>query len=559
MKKRNQITAVGLTGILLASALAGCAGGKSSAVAEGTTAAAVQMTEAAGYSPMENAAAPRDGMADRYQQAYGGEYRNTEEYHAIVENGFKSVAENPLSTFSVDVDTAAYSNIRRMISRGENIPEDAVRIEEMINYFKYDYKTPDGDVPFAVTTELSDCPWNPENQLMLIGILAKEIDFNNRPMSNLVFLLDVSGSMYDADKLPLVQKSFGLLTDELTENDRVSIVTYAGYEQVVLEGARGDEKVKIREALDGLTAGGSTAGEAGINRAYELAEKYFIAGGNNRVILATDGDLNVGISSESELIKLIEKKRKSGVHLSVLGFGTGNIKDNKMEALADNGDGNYGYIDNLMEAKKILVDEMGGTLITVAKDVKLQVEFNPAQVSGYRLIGYENRVLADEDFHDDTVDAGEIGSGHRVTALYEIVRAGSKVPTDSLKYQENGAEKTSGQDEAAQDKPSQTPKEAAGEFGNELLTVNIRYKAPNGSESKLISVPVETGSYQKDIPNNLRFAGAVAEFGMLLRDSEFKGNASYEEVISLISGMPQSGMDAYKDEFKQMVLKVMDR
>lgn len=556
MKKRKQITAVGLAGILMAASLTGCAGGKSSAVAEGTTAAAAQMTEAAGYSPMESAAGSRDGMADRYQMAYDGEYLNTEEYSTIVENGFKSVAENPLSTFSVDVDTAAYSNVRRMINRGETIPEDAVRIEEMINYFKYDYKSPEGDVPFSVTTELSDCPWNPQNQLMLIGIQAKEIDFDNRPMSNLVFLLDVSGSMYDADKLPLVQKSFGLLTDELTENDRVSIVTYAGYEQVVLEGARGDEKVKIREALDSLTAGGSTAGEAGINRAYELAEKYFIAGGSNRVILATDGDLNVGISSESELKKLIEKKRKSGVHLSVLGFGTGNIKDNKMEALADNGDGNYGYIDNLMEAKKILVEEMGGTLITVAKDVKLQVEFNPAQVSGYRLIGYENRTLADEDFDDDAVDAGEIGSGHRVTALYEIVRAGGEVPTENLKYQETGKEENEAGDTRARDAKESA---GAGELEHELLTVNIRYKAPNGNESKLISVPVETGSYQKDIPANLRFAGAVAEFGMLLRDSEYKGDASYEEVISLISGMPQSGMDAYKDEFKQMVLTVMDR
>ena len=400
-------------------------------------AAMAETTMAAQYSgAMESVAGSANEMAGRYQQAYGGDHMNSEEYNAIVESGFKRVAENPLSTFSIDVDTAAYSNIRRMINRGEPVREDAVRIEEMINYFKYDYKKPDGDVPFAVTTELSDCPWNPENQLMLVGIQAKEIDFDHRPMSNLVFLLDVSGSMYEEDKLPLVQKSFGLLTDELTENDRVSIVTYAGYEQVVLEGARGDEKVKIREALDSLTAGGSTAGEAGINKAYELAQKYFIAGGNNRVILATDGDLNVGVSSESELTKLIEEKKKSGVHLSVLGFGTGNIKDNKMEALADNGDGNYGYVDNLMEAKKILVEEMGGTLITVAKDVKLQVEFNPSQVSGYRLIGYENRALADEDFNNDAVDAGEIGAGHRVTALYELVRPGGTIPQENLKYQE---------------------------------------------------------------------------------------------------------------------------
>ena len=550
MKKRNRIAAVGLSGLMAATALLGCAGGKSSAVAEGTMAAAdaamAETTMAAQYSgAMESVAGSANEMAGRYQQAYDGDHMNSEEYNAIVESGFKRVTENPLSTFSIDVDTAAYSNIRRMINRGEPVREDAVRMEEMINYFKYDYKKPDGDVPFAVTTELSDCPWNPENQLMLVGIQAKEIDFDRRPMSNLVFLLDVSGSMYEEDKLPLVQKSFGLLTDELTENDRVSIVTYAGYEQVVLEGARGDEKVKIREALDSLTAGGSTAGEAGINKAYELAQKYFIAGGNNRVILATDGDLNVGVSSESELTKLIEEKKKSGVHLSVLGFGTGNIKDNKMEALADNGDGNYGYVDNLMEAKKILVEEMGGTLITVAKDVKLQVEFNPSQVSGYRLIGYENRALADEDFNNDAVDAGEIGAGHRVTALYELVRPGGTIPQETLKYQET---------EAPKDQDSIADRALA----SELLTINIRYKAPNGNESKLISVPVEADSYQKNLPDNLRFAGAVAEFGMLLRNSENKGSASYEEVINLVSGMPQSKMDAYKDEFKQLVLKVMD-
>lgn len=492
--------------------------------------------------------------AQRYRQAYDSEYMNSEEYGAIAEEGFKSVSDHPLSTFSVDVDTASYSNIRRMINRGEVIPKDAVRIEEMINYFHYNYGEPQGEEPLAVTTELSDCPWNPDHQLLLVGLKAEEIDFDSRPMSNLVFLLDVSGSMYDEDKLPLVQKSFSMLTDELTENDRVSIVTYAGYEEVVLEGARGDEKSKIREALERLEAGGSTAGEAGINMAYELAETYFIKGGNNRVILATDGDLNVGISSEAELKKLIEEKRKSGVHLSVLGFGTGNLKDNKMETLADNGDGNYAYIDNQMEAKKVLVEEMGGTLLTVAKDVKIQIEFNPAQIAGYRLIGYENRALADRDFSDDTVDAGEIGSGHRVTALYEIIRAGAGTTEIDLKYQSGREE-----GEVPEPVPEETAGNSASKYADELLTINIRYKDPGETESKLFSVPVEADKYQKELPENLRFASAVAEFGMLLRDSEYKGDSSFEQVIALISELPDRSMDDYMLQFKQLVLKAMDR
>lgn len=544
MRKSN-LTVIGLTSMAIAAAITGCAGAKSAPMEAEATYAGV--TEAAAEETIEvRDSGPNNGMAGIYQEAYDGEYLNSEEYHTIIENGFKSVADNPLSTFSVDVDTAAYSNIRRMINRGQEIPKDAVRIEEMINYFHYDYKKPEGDAPFAVTTELSDCPWNPEHELMLVGIQAKEIDFTNRPMSNLVFLLDVSGSMYEEDKLPLVQKSFSMLTEELTENDRVSIVTYAGYEQVVLEGARGDEKVKIREALESLTAGGSTAGEAGINLAYDMAEKNYISGGNNRVILATDGDLNVGVSSESELTRLIEKKRESGVHLSVLGFGTRNIKDNKMEALADHGDGNYAYIDSLMEAKKVLVEEMGGTLITVAKDGKIQVEFNPALIAGYRLVGYENRALADEDFNDDTVDAGEIGSGHRVTALYELVRSGSQGGESALKYQ---TEETKAEEEPDQSRP----------YEDELLTVNIRYKAPNGNDSRLLSIPVTTDTYQKELPDNLQFASAVAEFGMILRDSEYKGNADYQSVLDLVSGVSGQNMDDYKDEFRQLVLKAMDR
>ncbi|MBR1554210.1 MAG: von Willebrand factor type A domain-containing protein, partial [Oscillospiraceae bacterium] len=344
-------------------------------------------------------------------EAEGGEqFFNTEEYAQIVENGFINTAEENTSTFSIDVDTASYSNVRRMIQDGyyDNIPQ-AVRIEEMINYFNYDYPVPEDDSPFSVTTELSSCPWNQNNQLMLIGLQADKIDLSSRVPMNLVFLIDVSGSMYGEDRLGLVQKAVNMLAENLNENDRVSIVTYAGYESVVLEGVAGNDTQQITDAINNLTAGGSTAGEAGIKKAYAIAEKYFIQGGNNRVLLATDGDLNVGVSSSEELKTLVEKERDTGVNLSVLGFGSGNLKDEKLETLADNGNGNYAYIDSELEAKKVLIQEMGGTLYTVAKDVKLQLEFNPETVQSYRLIGYENRVLANEDFNNDKVDAGEIG------------------------------------------------------------------------------------------------------------------------------------------------------
>mgnify|MGYP000815005329 CR=1 FL=1 len=474
-------------------------------------------------------------LALKYREIYGDEAFNTEEYRYISENGYKRVAEEPLSTFSVDVDTAAYSNVRRMILAGEKVPADAVRIEEMINYFDYDYPEPEGEEPFSVTTEYAPCPWNPENRLLMIGLQAKEIDFENRPASNFVFLLDVSGSMYDSNKLPLVQKAFSMLAENLTEKDRVSIVTYAGYESVVLDGVPGNQTSEIVDALERLEAGGSTAGEAGIRKAYELARKYFIPGGNNRVILATDGDLNVGISSEGELTRLIQEKRESGVNLSVLGVGTGNLKDNKMEALADNGNGNYNYLDSVFEAKKVLVDEMGGTLITVAKDVKIQVEFNPLQVAGYRLIGYENRLLNQEDFHDDTVDAGEIGSGHTVTALYEIIPAkdGESGPEHSLKYQTAG-----------------TPTGS-----RELLTVSLRYKAPNGSKSKLMEHPVQVDTYRETMSENLAFAAAVAEFGMVLRNSENRGNASLEQVLELAEPCVHADSDDYRKEFLSLVQK----
>lgn len=460
--------------------------------------------------------------------------QNDEEYNYISENGYTAVSSAPLSTFSADVDTASYTNVRRMIDNGSDVPPDAVRIEEFINYFDYDYTDPADGEPFAVHTELSDCPWNDETELLMVGINTKGFDavLDERPAMNLVFLIDVSGSMYDDNKLPLVQKSFSMLTDNLTAADRVSIVTYAGSDEVVLEGADGNDRKKILRAINDLEAGGSTAGAAGINTAYDIAQKYFIDGGNNRVILATDGDLNVGLSSESELTRLIEEKRESGVFLSVLGFGTGNYKDNRLEALADYGNGNYSYIDSEKEAKKVLVDEMSGTLFTVAKDVKFQLEFNPANVKGYRLIGYENRVMAAEDFNDDTKDAGEIGAGHSVTVLYEIVPADSKMELgeSELKY----------------------ASDSEGVMGDELLTVNIRYKEPEGSESKLLTYPVNKSLYSDKMSADMNFASCVAEFGMLLRNSRYIGDVTYKDVSAQLSKYDYSD-DDYKDEFIYLV------
>ena len=460
--------------------------------------------------------------------------QNDEEYNYIKENGYTAVSSAPLSTFSADVDTASYTNVRRMIDDGMDVPPDAVRIEEFINYFDYDYTDPADGEPFAVHTELSDCPWNDETELLMVGINTKGFDavLDERPAMNLVFLIDVSGSMYDDNKLPLVQKSFSMLTDNLTAADRVSIVTYAGSDEVVLEGADGNDRKKILRAINDLEAGGSTAGAAGINTAYDIAQKYFIDGGNNRVILATDGDLNVGLSSESELTRLIEEKRESGVFLSVLGFGTGNYKDNRLEALADYGNGNYSYIDSEKEAKKVLVDEMSGTLFTVAKDVKFQLEFNPANVKGYRLIGYENRVMAAEDFNDDTKDAGEIGAGHSVTVLYEIVTADSKMELgeSELKY----------------------ASDSEGVMGDELLTVNIRYKEPEGSESKLLTYPVNKSLYSDRMSADMNFASCVAEFGMLLRNSRYIGDVTDKDVSAQLSKYDYSD-DDYKDEFIYLV------
>jgi Ca-activated chloride channel family protein len=461
---------------------------------------------------------------------------NTEDYDHIVENKFLKVAENPLSTFSIDVDAASYSNVRRFLNQGQLPPAGAVRIEEMVNYFSYEYPQPVNGDPFSINTEISDAPWNKQHKLVLIGLQGKKIPTANLPASNLVFLIDVSGSMSSENKLPLVKASMKMLVDQLREQDRVSIVVYAGAAGLVLKPTSGAEKQKIKDAIDQLESGGSTAGGAGIKLAYKTAKENFVKEGNNRVILCTDGDFNVGESSDDAMERLIETERKSGVFLTVLGYGMGNYKDNKMQKLADKGNGNHAYIDGITEAKKVLVNEFGGTLFTIAKDVKLQLEFNPAKVQGYRLIGYENRMLAKEDFNDDMKDAGELGSGHTVTALYEVIPVGVKSSflknVDSLKYQVN---------QSPLSKTAQT---------DEILTVKFRYKAPDGDVSKLIEHPVKDRHVANSgTSDNFRFAASVAQFGMLLRNSEFKSNASFDNVISLARKAKGSDDQGYRSEF----------
>lgn len=462
-----------------------------------------------------------------------------EGYDYILENAFLKVKDNPLSTFSIDVDAASYSNIRRFLTSGQLPPAGAVRIEEMINYFKYDYPQPKNNDPFSVNTEISSCPWNPAHRLALVGLQGKIIPTDNLPSSNIVFLIDVSGSMSDINKLPLLKQSLKLLVDQLREKDKVSLVVYAGNAGLVLPATNGLQKNKIKEAIDLLESGGSTAGGAGIELAYKTATDNFIKGGNNRVILCTDGDFNVGLSSDDALENIIEKKRASGVFLTVLGFGMGNYQDAKMQKLADKGNGNHAYIDQLSEAKKVLVSEFGGTLFTIAKDVKLQIEFNPAIVQGYRLIGYENRMLEKEDFNNDKKDAGDLGSGHTVTALYEIIPTG--LPStflqqvDTLKYQT--AEKFS-----------------ASAFGKELMTLKMRYKQPDDTTSKLMTVAVLDLQKQIQFTSaNFRFAAAVAEFGMLLRNSTFKQQASYTDVISMATNAVGVDQEGYRKEFLKLV------
>jgi Ca-activated chloride channel family protein len=467
---------------------------------------------------------------------------NTEAYARIDDNQFHATAKEPLSTFSIDVDTASYANLRRYLESGQRPPKDAVRIEEMLNYFKYDYAAPTGVEPFSIATEVGPAPWNPKHQLMRVSLATAMIDNAQVPPRNLVFLIDTSGSMQMANKLPLVKQSLTMLTESLREQDQISIVAYAGAAGLVLPPTSGHNKGAILDALNRLEAGGSTNGGQGIQLAYATAQRTMKQGGINRVILCSDGDMNVGITSEGDLTRLIEKEREKGVFLTVLGYGMGNLKDSTMEKLADRGNGNYAYIDSALEARKVLVKQAGATLVTVAKDVKLQLEFNPTMVAGHRLIGYENRVLAHADFNNDKKDAGEIGAGHAVTALYELVPAGLPVPTDGkvddLKYQ------------------TQTAPTAGA--STELLTVKIRYKAPTGSQSKLLSRVVDGESIRQDLQStstDFRWASAIAGFGMLLRESPYRGTLTWQQVSALAVGA--RGQDA--DGYRIQAIKLIDR
>jgi Ca-activated chloride channel family protein len=470
------------------------------------------------------------------QAALTNQVSENESYGKINENIFKMVGTAPLSTFSIDVDKAGYSNIRRMLNNGQQVPADAVKIEEMVNYFAYNYPQPTGKDPFSITADVVNSPWNPDAKLVRIGLKGKDISLENVPPSNLVFLLDVSGSMEDPNKLPLLKAALNVLVDRLREKDKVAIVVYAGAAGLVLPPTSGAEKHKIRDAIDNLSAGGSTAGGAGIELAYKIAMENFSKNGNNRVILATDGDFNVGASSDRSLENLIEEKRKSGVFLTCLGFGMGNYKDSKLETLADKGNGNHAYIDTMQEAQKVLGTEFFGTLYTIAKDVKIQVEFNPAKVQAYRLIGYENRLLNDEDFKDDTKDAGELGSGHTVTALYEIIPVGVKSKylkdIDNLKYTQQTNQN----------------------FADEMLTVKFRYKEPDGDVSKLIVKTVKDENKSIESANDdLKFSAAVALFGMQLRNSEFINTKKKEDVIALAEAGKGSDNDGYRAEFIRLV------
>ncbi len=470
---------------------------------------------------------------------------NTEGYASVSENGYKIVKNNPLSTFSIDVDNASYSNIRRFINNGQLPPPEAVRVEEMINYFKYDYPEPRGEHPFSVYTELSVCPWNKNHQLLQVGLRGKSIDKSSLPPSNLVFLIDVSGSMSSPNKLPLLKSAFGLLVNELRPQDRVAIVVYAGAAGLVLQSTPGNRKDAIMGAINNLEAGGSTAGGAGLKLAYMEAEKNFVKGGNNRIILATDGDFNVGESSNGSMERLVEDKRELGIFITVLGFGMGNVKDDKMEIIADKGNGNYSYIDNLQEARKVLVREFGGTLFTIARDVKFQIEFNPAKVQSYRLIGYENRLLNAEDFNDDKKDAGEMGAGHNVTALFELIPEGAdeRIPSiDPLKYQS-----------------SESDNYSKNRFSSEYLTIKLRYKKPDGNNSILIEKPVKSYiNEMEDASDNLKFAAAVSEFGMILRNSEFRGNATLESAAKLARTARGYDEDGYRSELIRLINTVKD-
>ena len=518
----------------------------SSASAAGQTSSA-SMSAAASTSSAHASASNANGVSSVPPAYWGtGGYRsydfddagagfNTEEYSALMENVFKDVSTSPLSTFSADVDTASYANVRRMIYSGrdpEYIPTGAARIEEMVNYFTYNYSGPKNGEPFGINAEISDCPWNKDHKLVRIGLQTEAIDFSKSMDSNIVLLIDVSGSMDSYDKLPLLQESFCLMVDNLSEKDRISIVTYAGASNTVLEGVSGADKETIKEAINSLSPYGSTNGSGGIKQAYKLAKDNFIENGNNRVIIATDGDFNVGVTSESELSDLIKEKARDEIYLSVIGFGTGNYADARMETLADDGNGNYSYIDSMAEAKKVLGKDFGANMVTVAKDVKLQVEFNPAYVSEYRLLGYEDRMLNNEDFEDDTKDAGEIGAGHSVTVLYEIVPGTRSYGNSGLKYQTSTLT-----DEAKN--------------SNEWLTLKIRYKNPGSDFSTLLEYNIGDNQYTNKPSEDFKFQAAVAEFAMILRQSKYVNGKDFKHVRSLLKSVNLN--DEYKEEFADMV------
>ena len=510
-------------------------GARADAVARQSVGASVAMGYVAG---VETDATAQGAFDSLNAWRYCCPPKDREQYDEILENAFIAVAADPLSTFSIDVDRASYSNVRRYITQyGQLPPRDAVRIEELVNYFPYDYKDPEGDAPIAIQTEVQPAPWKTQHQLVRIGLQARRMKLENLPSSNFVFLLDVSGSMQPDNKLPLVKSAMKLLVRELRTQDRVAIVVYAGAAGLVLPSTPGSQKDKILEAIERLQAGGSTAGGEGIRLAYDQAVANFIKGGNNRVILATDGDFNVGASSDADMVQLIEEKRQTGVFLTVLGVGEGNLQAAKMEKLADKGNGNYSYLDTITEAQKVLIHELGGTLYTVAKDVKIQVEWNPARVRAYRLIGYENRMLRNEDFADDKKDAGEVGSGHSVTALYEVVPAGVETDVtirmpDSLRYQQRSTQPT----------PN---------AGAELLFVKVRYKQPDGDQSRLLTQPVLAGTGAAP-STDFRFQAAVAELGLLLRNSQFKGKADLARVIASARDARGADPEGYRAEFVRM-------
>jgi len=487
---------------------------------------------------LENYFSLQSGIISDNDIRYPSDAFNTEEYGLILENDFLDSYSNPLSTFSIDVDAASYSNARRFIMSGSLPPKDAVRIEEFVNYFDYDYPKPEGDNPFSIFTEMSKCSWNKDNYLVHIGIKGKELTDEERRPGNFVFLIDVSGSMEPENKLPLLKKSYKMMVNNLSSKDRIAIVVYAGAAGLILPSTQAIEKEKIIEAIERLQAGGSTAGGQGIQLAYRIAKENFIKDGNNRIILATDGDFNVGVSSTSEMVRLVEEKKKEGIYLTVLGFGMGNYKDDRLEQIADKGNGNYYYIDNILEAKKVLGHEIMSTLFTIAKDVKIQIEFNPAKVKSYRLIGYENRLLKKEDFEDDTKDAGELGAGHTVTALYEIVPVNDVSAlknNEVLKYQKNNLTKLALE-------------------SDEVLTLNLRYKETDEEASKLISnILKENKNDLESSSENLKFSSAVVQFAMLLRDSKYKGKSNFESILKLAEESKGEDKFGYREEFITLV------